>query len=66
MHVGAATWAALRAPAYGFDSRGTAENAEATRKPSQPFGVIPAEAGIQGNRNGTRSWIPAFAGMTSS
>jgi hypothetical protein len=34
-------------------------------KVSPTHTVIPAKAGIQGNRHqGKRPWIPAFAGMT--
>jgi hypothetical protein len=28
------------------------------------LGVTPAKAGVQGNRLGASSWIPAWAGMT--
>ncbi len=31
---------------------------------TQPFLVIPAQAGIQRHEIGGLNWIPAFAGMT--
>jgi len=38
---------------YGWDTHTTS------------YPVIPAKAGIQGERRGLRPWIPAFAGMTA-